>query len=77
MHIPIKFKDNRDVSDEIKKFIKKCLDVEENNRMTFEEIKGWGKGKFGKKGEHGKYHSILENVQHKLNITCHNSLKNA
>lgn len=39
--IPVKFRDSLNISSPTKDFIKKCLEVEENKRMSLEDLKSW------------------------------------
>ena len=39
--IPVKFRDSLKLSDNIKNFIRKCLDINENKRMSIDGMKAW------------------------------------
>lgn len=39
--IPVRFRDTLKISEPTKDFIKKCLEVEERDRMSLEDLKAW------------------------------------
>ena len=39
--VPVRFKDHLNLSNEIKYFIKKCLEVDEAKRMSLSDLKEW------------------------------------
>jgi serine/threonine protein kinase len=41
VRIPVKFRDSLGISEDIKNFIRKCLEVDEEKRMSLSEMKNW------------------------------------
>lgn len=39
--IPVKFRDSLNISEPLKAFIKKCLEVDDTRRMSLENLKEW------------------------------------
>lgn len=39
--IPVRFRDTLKISEPMKDFIKKCLEVDEKQRMSLEDLKSW------------------------------------
>lgn len=39
--IPVKFRDSLNISEPLKDFIKRCLEVDERQRMSLEDLKVW------------------------------------
>lgn len=46
--IPVRFRDSLKISQPLKEFIKKCLEVDERQRMSLEDLKGWLGGDYPK-----------------------------
>lgn len=45
VRIPVKFRDSLGISEDIKTFIRKCLEVDEEKRMSLTEMKNWNNSK--------------------------------
>lgn len=41
VRIPVKFRESLNISNEMKQFIRKCLEVNEDTRMSLSDLKEW------------------------------------
>lgn len=41
VRIPVKFKDSLKISSDMKDFIRKCLEIDQNKRMSLQDLKQW------------------------------------
>lgn len=41
--VPVKFRDSLNISEETKRFVKKCLEVSEDQRMSLSDLKEWNR----------------------------------
>jgi hypothetical protein len=41
VRVPVRFRESLNLSDGIKSFIKKCLEVNEDQRMSLQDLKQW------------------------------------
>lgn len=44
--IPVRFRESLNISEPVKMFIKKCLEVDESKRMSLDDLKQWIAGDF-------------------------------
>lgn len=53
--VPVKFRSSITISENLKEFIKKCLEVNEAKRMSLKELRNWSEGV-----SHPRSHSVTE-----------------
>ena len=41
VRIPVRFRDSLNISEEMKRFIRKCLEVNEDQRMSLSDLTAW------------------------------------
>lgn len=67
--IPVKFRESLNISESMKAFIKKCLEVDDTKRMSLNDLKDWLEGR----GSHLKLGNGLsqreDNLPLRLNLT--------
>lgn len=57
--IPVRFRETLKISEPMKDFIKKCLEVDEKERMSLEDLKSWLSGSSIGHSNHQDFSNIL------------------